>query len=122
MKIDAQRLVAESPHLSAGVLAANLLHLGRELEALEDAGVSLVHVDVVDGVFCSPITVGTPLVRAIPDWFVKDVHLMIDEPLEKVTSFVEAGADIITFHGEATRHSHRVLQRLADSDVVRGLA
>ena len=116
------RLLGGGPTLSAGVLTADLLHLGSELERLEEAGVDVVHVDVMDGVFCPAITVGPPLVKAIPGSFVRDVHLMIEEPLEKLEPFVEAGAGILTFHVEATRHPHRVLQALAGTGVVRGVA
>jgi ribulose-phosphate 3-epimerase len=122
VKVGALWLLKGAPKLSVGILTADLLQLGSELEALDRAGVAVVHVDVMDGVFCPPLTVGPPLVKAIPDRFVKDVHLMIAEPLGKVAAYVEAGANILTFHLESTRHPHRVLQSLADSDVVRGLA
>jgi ribulose-phosphate 3-epimerase len=104
------------------MLTADLLRLGAELEALSEAGIGLVHVDVMDGVFCPQATVGPPIVKALPDRFVVDVHLMIDEPLDKVGAYVDAGADILTFHVESTRHAHRVLQSLAGSGVVRGVA
>jgi ribulose-phosphate 3-epimerase len=104
------------------MLTADLLRLGEELTALDEAGVSLVHVDVMDGVFCPRTTVGPPIVEALPDRFVKDVHLMVDEPLEKVAAYVDAGAGIVSFHVEATRHPHRVLQSLAGTGVVRGVA
>lgn len=119
---DVRRLLRDGPHLSVGILTADLLRLGDEIAAVRDAGVELVHVDVMDGVFCPQTTVGPPVVRAIPECFVKDVHLMIDEPLEKVTEYVAAGAGILTFHVESTRNPHRVLQRLADTGVVRGIA
>jgi ribulose-phosphate 3-epimerase len=122
MQTTAHELIAGAPQLSVGMLTADLLHLGDELATLDDAGVRLVHVDVMDGVFCPMLTVGAPIVRAVPDRFVKDVHLMVDEPLGKVHEFVEAGAGILTFHLEATRHPHRVLQSLADTGVVRGVA
>jgi ribulose-phosphate 3-epimerase len=122
MKTTASDLLRHAPVLSVGVLAADLLRLGEELEALDDASVSVAHVDVMDGVFCPQQTVGPAFVRALPDRFVKDVHLMIHEPLEKVHDYVEAGAGIVTFHVEATRHPHRVLQSLARSGVVRGVA
>jgi ribulose-phosphate 3-epimerase len=67
-------------------------------------------------------TVGPPIVKALPDRFVKDVHLMIDEPLEKVGAYVEAGAGVLTFHVEASSHPHRILQSLAGTGVVRGVA
>lgn len=111
-----------APQLSVSILAADLLRLGAELEVLAEAGAEVVHIDVMDGVFCPAMTVGPPLVKAIPDRFVKDVHLMIDEPLPKVGAYIDAGAGILTFHLESTRHPHRVLQSLAGSGVVRGLA
>jgi ribulose-phosphate 3-epimerase len=98
------------------------LRLGEELAFLEQARATVVHIDVMDGVFCPQFTVGPPIVKAIPDSFIKDCHLMIDEPLEKVQSFVDAGAGIITCHVESTRHPHRVLQSLAGSGVIRGIA
>jgi ribulose-phosphate 3-epimerase len=108
-----ERLLRGGPRLSVGMLTADLLDLGREMGVLEEAGVELVHVDVMDGVFCPQLTVGTPVVRALRTALLKDVHLMIDDPLTKVDAFVEAGADMITFHLEGARQPHRVLQALA---------
>jgi len=122
MQTSARELRAHAPQLSVGVLSADLLRIGEELAVLDDAGIRLAHVDVMDGVFCPQTTVGTPFVKALPDRFVKDVHLMVDEPLEKVHVYVDAGAGILTFHLEATRHPHRVLQSLAGTGVVRGVA
>jgi ribulose-phosphate 3-epimerase len=122
MKATVRQLLDGGPTISVGMLTANLLRLGEELAVLEQAGATVVHIDVMDGVFCPQFTVGPPIVKAIPDSFIKDCHLMIDEPLEKVQSFVAAGAGIITFHVESTRHPHRVLQSLAGSGVIRGVA
>jgi len=108
--------------LSVGVLTADLLRLGEELDAVARAGVTQLHVDVMDGVFCPVITVGAPFVRSLPDSFRKDVHLMIDDPVAKLGPFIDAGADAITFHVEATRHPHRALQELAGAGVRRGVA
>ena len=94
------------------MLTADLLHLGHELEVLAGTGVGLVHIDVMDGVFCPQITVGPPVVKAIRTPMLKDVHLMIDDPLAKVEAFVQAGADMITFHLEGASQPHRVLQVL----------
>jgi ribulose-phosphate 3-epimerase len=117
-----ERLRPELPTVSVGVLTADLLRLGEELDELARAGVAVVHVDVMDGVFCPPLTVGLPVVNAIPERFVTDVHLMVDEPLGKVEAFAAAGADVVTFHVEATRHPHRVLGSLRDAGVARGVA
>jgi ribulose-phosphate 3-epimerase len=107
-----QLLRRESPSLSVGILTADLLRLGSELQLLEEAGARLVHVDVMDGVYCPRMTAGPPLIKALKTPLLKDVHLMIAEPLEKVREYVEAGADIITIHPDATAHPHRVLQEL----------
>jgi ribulose-phosphate 3-epimerase len=122
MQVGTLELLEQAPLLSVGVLSANLLRLGEDLEALDEAGVSLAHIDVMDGVFCPMTTAGPPLVKAIPDRFVKDVHLMVDEPLAKIDAYIEAGAGIVVFHPESTRHPHRILQTLAGSGVLRGLA
>jgi ribulose-phosphate 3-epimerase len=122
MQTTARALIEQGPGLSVGILAADLLRLGEELEALDEVGIALAHVDVMDGVFCPQSTVGPPLVKALPDRFVKDVHLMVVDPIDKVKAYLEAGAGIVTFHVEATRHPHRLLQSLDGSGVVRGVA
>jgi ribulose-phosphate 3-epimerase len=118
----ARQLLEGRPLISVGLLTADLLRLGEELSVLGHAGSFIVHVDVMDGVFCPQFTMGPPIVKAIPETFIKDCHLMVDEPLEKVQAYVDSGAGIITCHVESTRHPHRLLQSLAGSGVVRGVA
>lgn len=127
----AAALRAACPTISVGLLTADLLSLGSELKVVEDAGVRVVHVDVMDGCFTPAMTVGPPFVKALGRTpLLKDVHLMIRDPLEKVRDYVAAGADIVTVHVESSIHVHRVLQALgqmahaADPDrrVVRGIA
>ena len=123
-------LRAAAPTVSIGVVTANLLALGSEISLLERTGAKLAHVDVMDGCFCPMMTVGPPFLKAIKTSLLKDVHLMIDEPLEKVADYVAAGADILTIHVEACSHVHRVLQKLgastnvndAERGIVRGVA
>lgn len=122
MRTTAAELIETGPRLSAGVLAADLLRLGEEIDLLSGLGVDLLHVDVMDGVFCSTTALGSPVVRALPDRFVKDVYLMISEPVERLAEFVDAGAGIVTLHLEATAHAHRALQQLGEAGVVRGIA
>lgn len=108
--------------LSVGINAADPLRVGEQIDTLRAAGVSWLHVDVMDGCFCPPIAGSAALVGALPDGFTRDVHLMVDDPLAQVDAFVAAGADALTFHIEATRHPHRVLQSLAGRGVKRGVA
>ncbi len=109
------RLLGDAPLLAVGILTADLAHLRDALRQLEQAGMAMVHTDVMDGVFCPMLTVGAPFVAAQRTSLLKDVHLMIDEPLEKVGAFVKAGADMITFQVESARNPHRVLQVLGDA-------
>src|ERR1035437_7933346 len=106
-------LRAAAPTVSIGIVTANLLSLGSEISLLESTGAKLAHFDVMDGCFCPMMTVGPPFIKAIKTSLLKDVHLMIEEPLEKVAEYVAVGADIVTVHVEACSHPHRVLQKLA---------
>jgi ribulose-phosphate 3-epimerase len=103
-----------SPLISVGILTADLMSLGSELKLMEDAGVKLLHVDVMDGCFCPMMTVGPGFIRDVKTSLLKDIHLMIEDPLEKLESYVTAGADMITVHVESCRHIHRVLQKLGE--------
>jgi ribulose-phosphate 3-epimerase len=125
-----EQLRAAAPQVSVGMLTADWMSLGSQLKLLENAGVGLLHFDVMDGCFCPLMTLGAPVVAGLKTPLLKDVHLMIDEPLTKVERFVAAGADIVTIHAESTRHPHRVLQALGQMTnvndphrgIVRGLA
>jgi ribulose-phosphate 3-epimerase len=119
-----------TPTLSASILTANLADLASEVSLLDRAGVRLLHFDVMDGCFCPMMTLGPPIIKAVKTPMLKDVHLMVTDPLEKVADYVAAGADIITVHVESSRHIHRVLQALAaaknanhpDRSLLRGIA
>lgn len=103
-----------APLISVGILTADLMSLGSELKLMDTAGVKLLHVDVMDGCFCPMMTVGPGFIKAVKTPLLKDIHLMIEEPLDKLESYVAAGADMITVHVESCRHVHRVLQKLGE--------
>jgi ribulose-phosphate 3-epimerase len=125
-----ERLASLAPTISVGILTADLMALGADLARLEGTGVPLLHVDVMDGCFTPMMTVGPPLVKALRTPLLKDVHLMIRDPLEKLADYVSAGADVVTVHVESCTHVHRVLQQLgtmknatdAARGIVRGIA
>ncbi len=113
-----EQLRAGQPLITVGVLSADMMSLAAEIETVRSAGVKLLHFDIMDGCFCPAQTVGPGFVKGVKTDLLKDVHLMISEPIEKLESFVAAGADIITINIESTRHIHRCLQTLAQMENV----
>jgi ribulose-phosphate 3-epimerase len=91
------------------------------------AGARLIHVDVMDGHFVPPITIGPLVAGSIADQVHEaggalDVHLMIERPADQVAEFARAGADCITFHFEADAHAHRTLGAIHEAGCLAGLA
>lgn len=89
--------------LAPSILSADFMHLGEQLHLLENSGIRVLHIDVMDGAFVPSISFGMPVIRSIRrnSSMFFDVHLMINEPVRYVKEFVEAGADSITVHVEA---------------------
>jgi ribulose-phosphate 3-epimerase len=101
-----------APSLSVGLLAADAMAYGAAIAELEEAGAALLHFDVMDGVFCPAFTAGPPLVAASKTKMLKDVHLMVADPIAVIPAVLKAGADIVHIHPEGLMHLHRALVML----------
>ncbi|HSP90767.1 MAG TPA: hypothetical protein VLN08_07670, partial [Vicinamibacterales bacterium] len=89
------------PALSVGLISADLMALGADIARLQEAGTRLAHFDVMDGCYVPMLTIGPPFIKAVKTAMLKDVHLMVREPLASVGDYVAAGADLVTVHPDA---------------------
>ena len=113
--------------VAPSILSADFDRLGDQVQTVLDAGARVIHVDVMDGRFVPPITMGPMVVEALRGRVsdagaTLDVHLMIDRPERQIERFAKAGADVITIHQEATPHVHYALAAIRDAGVKAGLA
>ena len=110
--------------IAPSILSADFARLGEQIKTVEQAGASLLHVDVMDGQFVPNITVGLPVVKAISraTRLPIDAHLMIVEPGRYAESFVKAGAQMVSIHIEADPHAHRTLSAIRAAGAQAGIA
>jgi ribulose-phosphate 3-epimerase len=110
--------------IAPSILSANFIKLGEEIKAAEEAGVDMLHIDIMDGHFVPNITIGPFIVESIRQVtsLPLDVHLMIEEPDTYLRDFIKAGADYVTVHLEASVHLHRTVQLIKETGVEAGVS
>ena len=113
--------------VAPSILSADFARLGAQVDVVMRAGARVIHVDVMDGHFVPPLSMGPQVVTALAPQVHElggflDVHLMVERPERHVAAFAEAGADGITVHAEATPHVHYALKAIREAGCEAGLA
>ena len=110
--------------IAPSLLSADFASLSDEIKKIEIGGADYLHLDVMDGIFVPNITFGAPVIKKLKrvSKLPFDVHLMIDRPERFIKDFVEAGADILTVHVEATTHLHRTIQEIKSYGIKAGVS
>jgi ribulose-phosphate 3-epimerase len=112
--------------IAPSILAADFAHLGSQVSEVVDAGASVIHVDIMDGHFVPPLSMGPQVLSALVELGLPgveyDVHLMVERPERHVADFASAGANNITIHAEATPHLNYVVQQIRELGCTAGVA
>ena len=116
--------MSNSVLLSPSLLSADFSDIGSAIKLIEEKHSAFVHVDVMDGHFVPSVSYGQPVIKSIRKCtsLPFDVHLMVERPENSINSFIDAGADFITFHIEATAHADRCVQLIYEAGKKAGIA
>jgi ribulose-phosphate 3-epimerase len=123
----ATRNLITTKRVEPSILSADYARLGEQVATVMDAGARVIHVDVMDGHFVPPITIGPVIVESIREQVhaaggMLDCHLMVERPERQIDQFATAGADSITIQAEATPNVHYTLQQIRNAGCLAGLA
>src|SRR3954467_12872583 len=112
--------------IAPSILAADFARLGTQVSEVVDAGARVIHVDIMDGHFVPPLSMGAPVLAALVELGLPgveyDVHLMVERPERHVADFAKAGASNITVHAEATPHVDYPIQQIREHGATAGVA
>ncbi len=110
--------------LSPSLLSADFANLSQAIKLIEEKNASFVHIDVMDGHFVPQVSYGQPVISSIRKCtkLPFDVHLMVEKPENSIQSYIDSGADFVTFHFEATNHVDRCIQIIHENGKKAGIA